>query len=154
MFPGSPLPESTLFAHRETAPIFSYNLPPKFNIDQVFFGETISGRVSPVAADGYYLMLRPLKPGLHTIVFGGQSVDLSATSPQLGASAGMVTYLINVLPEDHSHGDGGHHGGDNAGGHDAAFLSPSGPGSPDGDRASLFAKHDGGLFDDSAMKVF
>ena len=70
---GHSIPEAVLFNHRETAPIFSYTLPATNNIDQVFFGEDISGRVSPVAADGYYMMLRPLSPGLHTIVFGGQT---------------------------------------------------------------------------------
>jgi hypothetical protein len=108
---GHVIPEATLFAHRETAPIFSYRLPKANNIDQVFFGEDISGRVSPVAADGYYLMLRPLSPGLHTIVFGGQSVDLSATPPQLGASGGQITYVINVT-RTHGHGDEGHGHGD------------------------------------------
>jgi hypothetical protein len=96
---GHVIPEATLFAHRETAPIFGYDLPATNNVPQVFFGEDISGHVSPAAADGYYLMLRPLSPGLHTLVFGGESVDLSATPPQLGASAGRITYVINVLPE-------------------------------------------------------
>lgn len=102
---GHAIPETTLFAHRETAPIFSYRLPKQFNIDQVFFGEDISGRVSPVAADGYYMMLKPLSPGLHTIAFGGQSVDLSGTPPQLPASGGQVTYVINVVAKGKGHSD-------------------------------------------------
>jgi hypothetical protein len=93
------IPEATLFAHRETSPIFSYDLPEAFNIPQVFFGEDVSGRVYPAAADGYYLMLTPLSPGLHVIEFGGESVDLSATPPQLGASGGRITYVINVVKE-------------------------------------------------------
>jgi len=105
---GHSIPEDVLFNHRETAPIFSYTLPATNNIDQVFFGEDISGRVSPVAADGYYMMLRPLSPGLHTIVFGGQSIDLSATPPQLGPSAGQITYVIKVLGD---HGDDHDHDG-------------------------------------------
>jgi hypothetical protein len=96
---GHAIPEATLFAHRETAPIFSYDLPKQNNIDQVFFGEDISGRVSPVAADGYYLMLRPLSPGRHVIEFGGESKDLSSMPPQLGPSQGVIRYVINVVKE-------------------------------------------------------
>lgn len=112
---GHAVPEDVLFTHRETAPIFSYTLPATYNIDQVFFGEDISGPVSPVAADGYYMMLKPLSPGLHTIVFGGQSIDLSATPPQLGPSAGQVTYVIRVLGDDHGNDDG--HDRGNSGDH-------------------------------------
>jgi hypothetical protein len=139
---GHAIPEATLFTHRETAPIFSYDLPKTFNIDQVFFGENISGRVSPAAADGYYVMLRPLPPGLHTIVFGGQSVDLSATPPQLGASAGQITYIINVLPEEHSRGDEGHD----------TFIPPSGESSI-GTGSSSFAKRDADVLDRSGQGV-
>jgi hypothetical protein len=86
-----------LFSHRETSPIFSYNLPKANNIDQVFFGENISGRQYPAAADGYYLMLQPLSPGKHTLNFGGAYPDLSGTPPLLGAFAIDMTYVINVV---------------------------------------------------------
>jgi len=43
-------------------------------------------RIFPAAADGYYVMLRPLSPGRHTIEFGGV----------LPAFAQAVSYTIDV----------------------------------------------------------
>ena len=30
-----------------------------------------AGRYRPAVADGFYLLLAPLKPGVHTVTFGG-----------------------------------------------------------------------------------
>ena len=56
-------------AHKEASPV-TYTLPATDNILQ-FFGLPFSGPVAPAAVDGYYVMLQPLSPGEHTIVFGG-----------------------------------------------------------------------------------
>lgn len=103
---GHAIPESVLFTHRETTPNFSYNLPDQFNIDQVFFSEDISGKVSPAAADGYCVMLKPLSPGLHIIEVGAQNTDLSATPPQLAAADSHYTYYIKVVPDHPGQHDG------------------------------------------------
>ena len=92
-------PVGNLFSHRETAPVFTYNLPPQFNIMQVFFGEDISGPQTPAAADGFYLMLKPLSPGRHTIDFSGAMADLSATPPQLPGFTVHATLTLNVVPK-------------------------------------------------------
>ena len=88
---------TNLFDHREASEIFSYTLPAKNNIDQVFFGETIKGTVHPVAADGYYLMLKPLSAGKHTLNVGGSSPDNSSVPPLLSAFSGDTTYHLTVV---------------------------------------------------------
>lgn len=50
---------------RCSAPAFSLTLP-----DQNLFG-IAAGKYRPAAADGYYLMLKPLPKGCRTITFGG-----------------------------------------------------------------------------------
>jgi hypothetical protein len=136
---GHSVAESTLFAHRETAPIFSYNLPAKFNLDQVFFGENISGHVTPAAADGYFAMLKPLSPGRHTISFGGAYNDLSATPPLLSGGAGEMTYYLNVLPEKQGQGD-------NGGEQNGNFVQPAAKPSDSGDSGK---KNDSDILDRS-----
>jgi hypothetical protein len=134
---GHSVAESTLFEHRETAPIFSYDLPAKFNLDQVFFNENISGHVTPAAADGFYAMLKPLSPGRHTISFGGAYSDLSATPPLLSGGSGEMTYYLNVLPEKQGHGD-------NAGEENGNFVPPTTKSSGSGDSAK---KNDSDILD-------
>jgi hypothetical protein len=63
-----------LFAHREKAPPFAYTYQPTDNLAQAvlgYGGADASGTIFPAVADGYYLMLRPLSSGPHTINFGG-----------------------------------------------------------------------------------
>jgi hypothetical protein len=66
-------PVSDLFAHRETAPAFSYTFQLTDNMAGVqgYAGADAAGTVFPAVADGYYLMLRPLPAGQHVINFGG-----------------------------------------------------------------------------------
>jgi len=86
-------------AHREIAPTFSYALPPANNVDQ-FFGNNVSGPVSPAEADGFYLMLRPLAPGQHVIEFGGTIPNEPQLGPaNLGPLTTDVTYTLNVVPK-------------------------------------------------------
>lgn len=50
---------------RCSAPAFSLTLP-----DQNLLG-IAAGKYRPAVADGYYLMLKPLPKGCHTLTFGG-----------------------------------------------------------------------------------
>jgi len=49
-------------------------------------GELAGGGVAPSAANGYYIMLRPLSPGTHTLNFGGILPNMSQA----------VTYTLHV----------------------------------------------------------
>jgi len=65
---------SDLFDHRERAPAFSYVYQLTDNLAEAvlgYAGPDSAGTVFPAVAEGYYLMLRPLPPGQHTIKFGG-----------------------------------------------------------------------------------
>ena len=83
-------------SYREIAPTFSYVLPQTDNVDQFFFGNPdLKGLVSPVEADGFYAMLRPLSPGTHVIHFGG-----STPGGSLGPLNVDVTYTITIVSEE------------------------------------------------------
>ncbi len=71
-----------LFGYRILSPLFSYVLP-----DNALFGLP-AGRYGPTASDGYWLLLAPLRPGLHAISFGGTIGDAFAVD---------VTYKLNVV---------------------------------------------------------
>jgi hypothetical protein len=63
---GVPIPSSELFTHREVAPTFHFVSAPNNPI-----GDPV-GNSGIAEADGYWLMLAPLKAGdVHTINFGG-----------------------------------------------------------------------------------
>jgi hypothetical protein len=58
-----------LFSHRETTPeLFSVTIP-----DGGLFGD--EGGTFDAVADGYWIMLKPLSSGTHTISFGGSTRD-------------------------------------------------------------------------------
>jgi hypothetical protein len=80
-------------AHKESSPV-TYTLPATDNLLQ-FFGLPFSGLVDPAAVDGYYVMLQPLSPGAHTIVFGG-SIPTNPF-PLLSDFTAEVTYEITVV---------------------------------------------------------
>jgi hypothetical protein len=64
---GKRIPD--LFAHRETTPrLFPVTIP-----NGGLFGD--EGGSFDAVADGYWLLLRPLAPGRHTLVFGGSTED-------------------------------------------------------------------------------
>ena len=82
-------PVGDLFAHRETAPAFSYSLQITDSLAEAVFGYAGADAVGPVfpaVADGYYLMLNPLPVGQHTINFGGTVAGASLD----------VTYHVTV----------------------------------------------------------
>jgi hypothetical protein len=84
-------PVDDLFKHHETAPAFNYTYQLTDNLAEVVFGYAgpdAAGTVFPAVADGYYLMLRPLSAGQHTIRFGGTNFGSSLD----------VTYNVTVTP--------------------------------------------------------
>jgi hypothetical protein len=63
---------------------FSVTIPD----DDVFGATTVpAGKYAPAVADGFYLLLAPLEPGMHTITFGG-----TGTAPTQD-----ITYHLRVL---------------------------------------------------------
>jgi hypothetical protein len=73
-------------AFRTQSPFFSFTTPPNNILGS-------SGGPGMSVSDGYWLMLRRLSPGKHTIKFGGGFVS--------GVGAGFsenVTYNITVSP--------------------------------------------------------
>jgi len=81
--------EVDLTAFRATSPVFSIQVPPSPNLEETFF-TSVSGKVSPVVADGYYLMLAPLSIGNHTIRFGG------TYGAPLNTAVTEITYHLSV----------------------------------------------------------
>jgi hypothetical protein len=71
---------------------------PDGNIWQYFGCDTPAGTYGPMAGDGYYVMLRPLRPGTHHLHFHG---DLPAFNFGLD-----ITYHITVVDDDHDDDDG------------------------------------------------
>ena len=53
-----------------------------------------AGTYFPVVADGYYLLLAPLRPGVHTIAFGGSA----GVAPN--AFTQDITYTLRVTDSD------------------------------------------------------
>ncbi len=89
-------PASDLTSYRTISPVFRFVLPEEDNLFQ-FFGLDISGEVAPAVADGYYVLLTPLPPGWHTIVFGGTTNTLDENGdPALFSLS--ITYHIRVMP--------------------------------------------------------
>jgi len=90
------VPVQNLFAYRAAEAPFGYTVPATDNMLQ-FFGANAPGSdwpttfVFPAASDGYWLMLKPLPPGPHTINFGGTGKN---TGFQID-----ITYTITVVPK-------------------------------------------------------
>lgn len=84
-------PVATLAAHREFAPIH-YTLPDEDNVLQNF-GLDFTGPVD-ASVDGYYVMLKPLSPGEHTINMG--STIPHNDFPLLSDFSADVTYHVTV----------------------------------------------------------
>lgn len=89
-------PVGDLFSHRETSPVFAYTLQLTDNLQQVvnnIHTPDATGTVFPAVADGFYLMLQPLSPGMHVLKFGGTSFGTTLD----------VTYNLTVT-DKHSPG--------------------------------------------------
>ena len=63
---GVPIPQATLFTHREVSPDF--NFVAAFNNQVGINGVGPSGIA---VADGYFLMIAPLPAGIHVLTYGG-----------------------------------------------------------------------------------
>ncbi len=94
-----------LSSYRVISPVFSYKLPAnqaaagRESIVHYLTGGavTITGVQKPAVGDGFYLLLKPLNPGRHTIHFGGTS----ETTDGDGNPAAFrldITYHITVPP--------------------------------------------------------
>jgi len=73
-----------LFAFRAQTPIFEAIVPPGG-----IAGNPERRFIDPMVADGYWLLLSPLRPGLHVLKFGGESTGF-------GGFSTSVTYHLTV----------------------------------------------------------
>ena len=83
---GRPL--SDLASYRFQSPLFTWTAPS----DNVF-GVPATADPTAAVADGYWIMLPPLAPGVHTISFGGAAPSFSFTT--------AATYTITVTAGHH-----------------------------------------------------
>ena len=91
------VPINNLESYRVISPVFQYVLPPNNvaggSVNLVYFvsaGEVdVTGPVKPAVGDGFYLLLKPLPPGHHTITFGG-------TTQTLDASGNLATFELDI----------------------------------------------------------
>lgn len=93
-------PVTDLLGYRTISPVFSYTLPntngvTDKNLVQLFGGNQ-TGTVSPAVGDGYYLALKPLSAGWHTLTFGGTTTTTDAEG-QPALFRLNITYYIHVL---------------------------------------------------------
>jgi hypothetical protein len=89
--------------YRSPSPWFSYTLPAS-NVGQLpeVCGKSFPAGTQPppvdghagATADGIYLMLRPLSPGIHTVHFGGE-LNVPGT-PAPAPPAGPVDFVQNI----------------------------------------------------------
>jgi hypothetical protein len=63
---------TNLSLYRAPAPVFSLNFTNADNFYSIWYGRPFLGRVDPMLADGYWVMLEPLTPGPHVIRYGGK----------------------------------------------------------------------------------
>ncbi len=75
-----------LFAYRYTTPLFSFTGDPSL---QTSLDPCITGSAQPGVSDGYFIILKPLTAGTHTVVFTASDVQGVHTS---------VTYTLTVQP--------------------------------------------------------
>jgi hypothetical protein len=72
------LESATASPFRTPSPVFSVTFPEN-NIPQSFGFDVPAGTYSPFVGDGFYLMLKPLTPGQHTLHFHGSVPAASFT---------------------------------------------------------------------------
>jgi hypothetical protein len=63
-----------LRSYREQSPLFVVGPLPEDNLFEAFGVEAPAGTTSPVVADGAYVFVKPMPPGVHEIHFGGAIV--------------------------------------------------------------------------------
>jgi hypothetical protein len=94
-------PVGHLFDQRAASPLFTYGPVPNNNIFQALGANVPPGTTSPSVADGYYLMLRPLPVGQHTIHFSGSQVIGHRSDGSPVTSSLDITYHLTVVPAGH-----------------------------------------------------
>jgi hypothetical protein len=86
-----------LETYRTISPVFSYKLPKnhiaqnRVNVAYYLTGGAldIHGVQKPAVGDGFYILLKPLDPGQHTIHFGG-------TSQALDGNGNPATFQLDI----------------------------------------------------------
>jgi hypothetical protein len=73
------VPIRNIESYRAPSPLFFYGPLPEDNVVQMSFPDAVPGSVSASVADGFYLMLKPLTVGQHTIRFTGTWVAFNFT---------------------------------------------------------------------------
>jgi hypothetical protein len=81
---------------RFPSPVFSITLPQKNLLQATGKSAAVPGTVFPVVAEGFYVMLKPLPVGEHTIAIRGSLPKLSFTLD--GTYRLSITTLPPVLP--------------------------------------------------------
>jgi hypothetical protein len=92
---GAEIPD--LARYRTISPVFSYELPKndvaedRVNVAYYLTGGAIDvhGVQRPAVGDGFYILLKPLHPGRHTIRFGG-------TSQALDGDGNPATFQLDI----------------------------------------------------------
>lgn len=92
---GVPIPQTTLFAHREASPDFNF---------VATWGNALGvpgGSSGTAVADGYFLMLQPLSPGNHVLTYGGGSSILGIFISETDTITAVgPPPIITVQPSD------------------------------------------------------
>ena len=94
-----------LDSYRVVSPVFQYVYPPnhpaKGSVNLLYYVTggmfKISGSVKPAVADGFYLLLKPLSEGKHTLKFGGTTETLDGNGNPATFELD-ITYHIHVVP--------------------------------------------------------
>lgn len=85
------VPLKDLQSYRAASPLFNFGPLPDNNVLDYFGTDAPQGTISASVANGFYLMLTPLRPGQHTIHFGGTFGDpINFTLD--------ITYHLTVIP--------------------------------------------------------
>jgi hypothetical protein len=79
-----------LDAHRQISPVFNYFLESPDSWLSHLAGSPVVGLIDPAVADGFYLIVEPLPPGIHVLNFGGTQGDQFQFSID-------ITYTITVV---------------------------------------------------------
>jgi len=87
-----------LLEHRAITPVLSFFYDSADNFQTFAFGgQPITGLIDPVVADGYWLMIEPLTPGVHTLHFGGTLRNLTFAPSDI---IDHITVVPTPLPEE------------------------------------------------------
>ncbi len=98
-------PVTNPFADRVNTSFFSMGTAQAGTVATDFFGEVAGASLDPVKSGGYWLMLKNLSPGDHTLTFGGSIAgvpNMAGTyDPSTGRAIDYPAYSLGVI--DHIH---------------------------------------------------